>query len=88
MLGEVLTVIAEALSEINPLIAYYHVVSNEKLPHIRHLYSYKNVSQFLNDIDYLGRKFNPIDLSDLLDFAKKGKKLKKRSVFITFDDGY
>jgi len=36
----------------------------------------------------LGKTFNPIELSDLLDFIKKEKKLKKRSLFITFDDGY
>jgi peptidoglycan/xylan/chitin deacetylase (PgdA/CDA1 family) len=85
---EILIAAAEAISEINPLIPYYHVVSNEELPHIRHLHPYKNASQFLKDIDYLGKNFGPIELSDLLDFIKKGKKLKKRSLFITFDDGY
>ncbi len=85
---EILIAAAEAISEINPLIPYYHVVSNEELPHIRHLHPYKNASQFLKDIDYLGKNFGPIQLSDLLDFIKKGKKLKKRSLFITFDDGY
>jgi len=88
MLPEILITIAETISEINPLIPYYHVVSNEELPHIRHLHPYKNASQFLKDIDYLGKNFGPIELSDLLDFIKKGKKLKKRSLFITFDDGY
>jgi len=88
MLPEILIAIVETISEINPLIPYYHVVSNEELPHIRHLHSYKNVGQFIKDIDYLGKNFHPIDLSDLLDFIKRGKKLKKRSLFMTFDDGY
>lgn len=88
MLSEILITIASGISEINPLIPYYHVVSNEKLPHLRHLYPYKNISQFLKDLDYLGRTFKPIELSDLLDFIKRGKNLKKRSLFITFDDGY
>ncbi len=88
MLLEELTLVVEAIAKINPLIPYYHVVSNEMLPHVRHLYPYKSVYQFLKDIEYLGRKFHPIDLSDLLDFVYKGKKLKKRSLFMTFDDGY
>jgi len=83
-----LTLAVEAIAKINPLIPYYHVVSDEILPHVRHLYHYKSVNQFLKDIEYLGRKFHPIDLSDLLDFVYKGKKIKERSLFMTFDDGY
>ncbi|MCI4445304.1 MAG: polysaccharide deacetylase family protein [Candidatus Aminicenantes bacterium] len=75
-------------SGINPLIPYYHVVSDEKLPHIIHLHPYKNILRFLKDVDYFGQKFKAIGLEDLIDFVYKGNKLKKNSVILTFDDGY
>ena len=75
-------------SEINPLIPCYHVVSDEKLPHVRFLYDYKNVNQFIRDIEWLASHFNPISMKDLLEHLRHGKKIGKRSIIITFDDGY
>lgn len=76
------------ISYINPLIPYYHVVSDESLPHISHLYRYKNIKRFLKDIELFCRYFNFVGINDLYDFLYRGKRLKNNSLIITFDDGY
>lgn len=80
--------LAEKISDITPLIPYYHVVSNDRLAHICHIHPYKSERQFMDDVDFLCRRYQPISLGDLIDYAKNGKKLKKGSFIITFDDGY
>lgn len=70
------------------LVPYYHVVSDEILSHVCNLYNYKNIKQFVSDIDFMGNKYDPISLSDLIDIVKKGKIIKRRSFLLTFDDGY
>jgi len=88
IIHNILLTIAEAFADITPLIPYYHMVSNERLVHICHLYPYKSERQFIDDVDFLCTRYQPISLGDLIDFAKYGKKLKKGSFIITFDDGY
>lgn len=78
----------ENISKINPIIPYYHLVSDEKEIHICHLHPYKNKSQFISDIDFLCNRYQPIGLGDLIEHVKHNKKLKKRSFLLTFDDGY
>lgn len=78
----------EALSDTTLFLPYYHVVSDEVLPHISHLYPYKNKRQFIADLDFLARRYHPISLEDLIDAVKSRKVLKKGTFIITFDDGY
>ena len=87
-LSSVLIALAERFSGITPLIPYYHVVSNERLIHICHLHPYKDERQFTDDVDFLGKRYQPLSPRDLIDFARSGKKIKKGSFIITFDDGY
>jgi len=69
-------------------VPFYHLVSDEDVIHVKHLYKYKNTNQFIEDLDYLARKFTPISLLDLRDRIKSGKQPKKGSFLLTFDDGY
>ena len=75
------------LANIPPLIVFYHGVSDNDLPHIRHLYAYKNAEGFESDLEYLLRTYTPIDLSDLLRACRSGEPLPRNSIFFTFDDG-
>ena len=34
------------------VIPYYHMVSDEQVPHVKHLYRYRNVRQFTKDLDF------------------------------------
>jgi peptidoglycan/xylan/chitin deacetylase (PgdA/CDA1 family) len=70
------------------LLPLYHIVSDEKVPHVVHSYSYKNVRQFEHDLDFLLKHFNPISLSDLMQNINNKEKLSHKSFLLTFDDGY
>ncbi len=67
-----------------PLILYYHTVSDESLPHIKHLYKYKDIEFFMKDLDYLASHYTIISPQDLLD----KKRVPGDSCLITFDDGF
>lgn len=75
-----------ALTGHHFIIPFYHVVSDEDCPHIQHLYTFKTVKQFEQDLDYLASEYTPIgaaDLDDVLAGKYKGKKI----MLLTFDDG-
>lgn len=65
-----------------PLFPYYHLVRNNKVPHIENLYSYKNVEQFKNDLEVLLKNYKPITPTDLI-----LSRSHKNSFLISFDDG-
>ncbi|MGG5210070.1 polysaccharide deacetylase family protein [Chryseobacterium sp. MIQD13] len=66
----------------------YHCVSDENLPHIRHIIQYKNTKQFEEDLDYLSRHFQFVSWSEFKDFVKGNFKPKKKIALLTFDDGF
>ena len=76
-----------AITKRDVLGFYYHVVSEEPLPHIRHLYSYKTARMFESDLEYLAANFNLITYEQLAAHFAGGQRLKPRSVILTFDDG-
>ncbi len=77
-----------SLTRINPLIAYYHVVSDDDIPHVKHLYKFRTVMEFRRDIDCFCRQFHPISLHQLLENMKTGRSLPRNSILLTFDDGF
>lgn len=76
------------MAGLSPLIVNYHVVSDEFLPHISHLYRYRDTRSFKSDLDLLLSAYTPIGLSDLLDHMQKQRVLPKNSFLLTFDDGF
>jgi len=77
-----------ALAGRPPILPYYHMVSDESLPHVRPLYRYKNISQFKQDLDFLLAHFQPVSLQDLLDGLHGKTVLPPRSFLLSFDDGF
>ncbi len=75
-------------SAANILLPYHHSVSNNFLPHISHLYSYKNEAQFVKDILFLKKYFEPIHPDALLNFIEKNNSLPKNKFLLSFDDGF
>lgn len=69
-------------------LPFYHIVSNKRLPHVINLFSYKNVEQFENDIDFLIKYFSPLTFDDLIRLNRNESKLLKKSFLLSFDDGY
>ncbi len=73
------------LTRQKTIFPFYHVVSNQDLPHLKHLYSYRSEAQFEEDLEALLRHFEPISIEDYL----KGESNlgKKRRMVLSFDDG-
>ena len=63
-------------------LPFYHVVSNDKLPHIQN-YPYRNVSDFEKELDFYLKYFQPFSLDDFI----KDKKKSSKVFHISFDDG-
>ncbi|MDP9955556.1 peptidoglycan/xylan/chitin deacetylase (PgdA/CDA1 family) [Epilithonimonas hungarica] len=66
------------------IILVYHLVSDNDVKHVKHLFPYRSLKQFEKDLDFLSKHFEFIDWDD---FINK-KKTSKPSVLLTFDDGY
>jgi len=76
------------LARTNLIIPYYHMVSDNNIIHVKHLYRYKNIKQFNEDLDFLLRKFSPISLYDIMDFLKSNHSFFDNTFLLTFDDGF
>lgn len=65
-----------------PFLPFYHVVSNEKLPHVLN-YPYRDVPGFIRELDFYLKYFQPVTLEELLQ-----KKPNREKIFhLSFDDG-
>ncbi|OGW82083.1 MAG: hypothetical protein A3G33_04895 [Omnitrophica bacterium RIFCSPLOWO2_12_FULL_44_17] len=71
-----------------PFGLVYHVVSDQSLPHIRHLFPYKKIEYFEADLIYLKENYHLLTYDELKHRTKNPAKLKKDEIFISFDDGY
>ena len=70
------------------MLPYYHLVSDEDLVHVRHLFRYRDVSTFNEDLDFLLRHYDPVSLDDVIAAVSHGTKLTRHSFLLTFDDGF
>lgn len=77
----------ELLGNKRLIILYYHLVSNEEVPHIKNLYEYKNINRFSADLDFILENYTPIRLVDLIGAIRGQSSLKKNCFILTFDDG-
>jgi len=75
-------------TQTNLIIPYYHIVSNNEVLHVNHLYDYKSIKQFKDDIDFLLKEYIPISLLDLLNFLKNDRLSPGKAFLLTFDDGF
>ncbi|SHF38779.1 Polysaccharide deacetylase [Mariniphaga anaerophila] len=63
-------------------LPFYHVVSDNKLPHILN-YPYRNIARFEEELDFFLKYFVPVSLEELISEKSSGKKI----FHLTFDDG-
>jgi peptidoglycan/xylan/chitin deacetylase (PgdA/CDA1 family) len=80
--------ILETLTAANPVVAYYHIVTDRDVPHVKHLYRFRNVSRFEKDLEAFLKVYEPIGMLDLLESVRAGKALPRRAFLLTFDDGF
>jgi peptidoglycan/xylan/chitin deacetylase (PgdA/CDA1 family) len=76
------------LGSAKVLIAYYHLISDEQVSHVEHLYPYKNIRQFESDLEFILKRYTPMDMHDLLEAHRNGRVLRANQFLLTFDDGF
>lgn len=81
-----LTSLYNYISSNNFILPFYHTVSDENLPHIKHLYKYRTVKEFEKDLDFLLKRYTPVDIETFHRQIKSGKS-HKPSFLLSFDDG-
>jgi peptidoglycan/xylan/chitin deacetylase (PgdA/CDA1 family) len=64
------------------------MVSDEQVPHVKHLYQYRNIRQFTKDLDFFLAHYQPVTLNELLEHLDRKRSLPKRCFHLTFDDGF
>jgi len=71
----------------NTILPFYHTVSDEPLPHLKHLYSIRTQKKFMKDLDYFLRHFKPIGFAELFNVAMGSGKADRPLMALSFDDG-
>lgn len=67
-------------------IPAYRAVSDENLPHLKHMMEYKSIQQFRQDLDYLLQHFEFVNWQEFKEF-QHGKLRRRKIALLTFDDG-
>lgn len=65
----------------------YHTVSDEPLPHIKHLYQARNTAEFERDLDFFLKYYKPVSSADFVDSVINDRPLSGNSFMLSFDDG-
>jgi len=73
---------------LNYCLPVYHCVSDDFLPHLKHIIKYKNIREFEADLDTLSKHFQWITFDEFKDYVKGNFKPKKKIALLTFDDGF
>ncbi len=68
------------------IFPYYHVVSNDNLEHINHLFEFKNIDQFKSDVNILLKNYKPLSPKFFLESPNLDN-IPKNHFLLTFDDG-
>jgi peptidoglycan/xylan/chitin deacetylase (PgdA/CDA1 family) len=75
------------ITGMRDIFPFYHAVSDEDLPHLKHLYTVKTQKRFIMDLDYFLSRYEPVSMSDWYEFSLGRKKLNKPAMVLSFDDG-
>jgi peptidoglycan/xylan/chitin deacetylase (PgdA/CDA1 family) len=71
-----------------PVGFFYHIVSDQAVDHVRHLYSYKTPRQFERDLADLKSHFDLVGYPELLAAYEAGQPLPAGTAYLSFDDGF
>ena len=67
---------------------FYHVVSDQPVPHTDQLYAHRPLELFENDLRYLIQNYAPITYQALRLSREQGQRLPEQAVHLSFDDGF
>ena len=69
------------------IFPFYHLISDEEVPHIKHLYKVRTSTEFIKDLDFLLKHYKPISIHDFLESLKNERPLPGNCFLLSFDDG-
>ncbi len=73
-----------AHADVHVIFPFYHIVSNENVQHVKHLYPVKSIAAFTQDLEFLLQHFKPLHIDDYC----SGNFNKSEKYFVlSFDDG-
>ncbi len=75
-------------SGVSLVVPFYHMVSDEAVPHVEHLYRFKSIQEFRDDLAFLLRHFEPVTLLDIVGALNGTRALNHYCFHLTFDDGF
>ena len=67
---------------------FYHAVSDDPMPHVRHLYPVVPVADFEAALLYLKANYTFVEYAQIHAHVFEGAPLPSRAVHLSFDDGY
>ncbi len=76
-----------SITGFRDIFPFYHAVSDEDLPHLKHLYAVKTKKRFIKDLEYFLSKYEPVSMSDWYESSLGRRKLNKPAIVLSFDDG-
>jgi len=74
------------LSGHDMILPFYHVVSDEAMPHVRNVYPVRTLKRFKKDLEFLLRHYEPVGMEDFLSGSRVEGRVKP-SMLLSFDDG-
>jgi len=69
------------------IFPFYHLVSNEDVLHVKHLYPVRTTKEFIHDLDFFLRHYQPIGIMEFLDSVNNDRPIPGNSFLLSFDDG-
>ncbi len=70
------------------ILPFYHLVSDQPPPHIRHLYPVRSIDRFREDLAFFLDHFQPIGPGDLQAGLAAGRSPDRPAFLLSFDDGF
>jgi peptidoglycan/xylan/chitin deacetylase (PgdA/CDA1 family) len=67
---------------------FYHLVSDQPAPHIKHIYTPIAMADFEAHLTYIKTHYRVISYRELVDARRTGCNLPPRSLHLSFDDGF
>lgn len=77
-----------SLSGVSLVVPYYHMVSDDHVPHVSNLYRFRTIAEFTADVEFFARHFEPVTLRDIVDALNGIQSISRPCFHMTFDDGF
>jgi peptidoglycan/xylan/chitin deacetylase (PgdA/CDA1 family) len=79
--------VLQKITRQNAIFPFYHLISDQDVIHVKHLYSVKNTQAFERDLDFLLKNYEAIDLNTLEGLIQQDRPIDKKVFLLSFDDG-